>query len=131
MDLLIFAINNSNEEFIKKACRKKIFDSEILHEPKMIEFYLKVLKQGNQTELMLNIFNFLDYKLWPKTDNAKLVHEFIDFASEIIDPDKEQNLMFLCYNPLLAICLFCENLRRVGDAIAFFKNACTGISSNL
>jgi len=40
----MFAINNSNEEFIKQALRKKIFDSEILHEPKMIEFYLKVLK---------------------------------------------------------------------------------------
>jgi len=43
-ELLMFAINNSNEEFIKQALRKKIFDSEILHEPKMIEFYLKVLK---------------------------------------------------------------------------------------
>jgi hypothetical protein len=80
---------------------------------------------------MLNIFNFLDYKLWPKTENSKLVKEFLDFVSEIIDPEKEQNLMFTCYNPLMAICLFCENLKRVGDAIALFKHSCTGISSNL
>jgi len=43
-DLLIFALKNSNSQFLKSALRKSIFDPSILYDKKIIEDILNILE---------------------------------------------------------------------------------------
>jgi len=39
--------------------------------------------------------------------------------------------MFTCYNPILAICLLAEIMKRVGQALSIFSYDCSVISIDL
>ena len=41
---------------------------------------------------------------------------------EAIVETKEQNLMYKCTNPIMTICLCCEILTNIGNAINQFKH---------
>lgn len=101
--LLQFAIDNSNVVFIKHALRKKLIDPLVLNNQEMIKFLLDNFKKGVLPELILNILIFADFRRWL---NLKDLKELIVIAQNIKDPDKEQNMMYVCYNPILVICLF-------------------------
>jgi len=47
--------------------------------------------------------------------------------SAIVETD-ELNLMYKCYNPILIICLCCEFLMKIGNAISFFKQEANNMS---
>jgi hypothetical protein len=128
LDLLRFAVENSNVIFIKHALRKKLFDLLLLNEQDMIHFLLANLGKGRQSELLLNILTFADFRRWT---NQKHLRELISIAQDIIDPGKEQNMMYVCYNPILAICLFSELLQRIGQAVSLFHHTCSGTSHSL
>jgi hypothetical protein len=48
----------------------------------------------------------------------------MECANDAIDAEKELNLMYKCYNPILVICLFSEQLAAIGDAKTKFENDC-------
>ena len=79
---------------------------------------MEVLRDGTKTELMLNVLIFCDFGAWKPCS----IEDFLDFLGEIVDPDKEQNLMYKSYNPILSICLICEFLGGIGDAISVYAH---------
>ena len=115
--LLKYAISNSNEIFLKYAFKNALFPDFITKEnSERVEELLSILNQGTQVELILNIFIYADIENWNNTH----MREFINIAQNIVSGDREQNLMFCCYNPILVVCLFCEGLERIaGDNMRF------------
>ena len=98
----------------------------MLYRDEMVEKILEILKQGTKTEIVLNMFIYADFSRW-KQDYIK---EFIEFIKQFVE-SKEPNLMYKCYNPILTICLSCEFLTKIGNAIAFFKNEVNNLISQL
>jgi hypothetical protein len=75
------------------------------------------------------VFNFLiftDFSRWEQL----LVKRLLDFMSAIVQTG-ELNLMYKCYNPILIICLCCEFLTKIGNAISFFKQEANNMSVEL
>jgi hypothetical protein len=126
-DLLKFAINNENEVFLKYAFRLEVFPAKILSSSLIITFLMDVLQDGTKTELMLNVLIFCDFGSWSHNQ----IQDFIDFLGEMVDPDKEQNMMYKSYNPILSICLCCEFLEKIGEAISNFAHDCSGLSGDI
>ena len=125
--LLKFAIDNENEVFLKYAFRYEVFDGAILCTANNITYLMEVLRDGTKTELMLNVLIFCDFGAWKPCS----IEDFLDFLGEIVDPDKEQNLMYKSYNPILSICLICEFLGGIGDAISVYAHQCDGLSGDI
>lgn len=121
--LLEFALNNSNLQFLKQAFRNTIIQASYLNDKEMIHIILGILKQGTKIELVLNVLIFADFSRWEQDDIKML----IEFMSEIVDSG-EQSLMYKCYNPILTICLCCEFLMKIGNAISFFKHEAHNLS---
>ena len=48
----------------------------------------------------------------------------MEIAADIVDPTKEQNLVYKCYNPILVICLLSEQLTAIGEVKSKFENDC-------
>ena len=124
--LLVFAIKNSNSLFLKEALRSSLIPAIMLNQPQMILTILEILHEGTKTELILNVLIYADFSRWKQTD----IKTFIDYVSAIVD-SSEQNLMYKCYNPVLTICLCCENLMKIGNAISFFKHESDNLSIEL
>mmetsp|Transcript_37727 Transcript_37727/g.57768 ORF Transcript_37727/g.57768 Transcript_37727/m.57768 type:complete len:137 (+) Transcript_37727:1216-1626(+) len=99
----------------------------MLYDDEIIEVILKILNQGNKTELILNVLIFADFGRWKQ----EKLRRFIDFIGEITDSSKEQNLMYKCYNPIMTICLCCEFLMKIGNAISLFKHEGNNLGADL
>jgi len=63
-DLFKFAFNNANSLFIKFAFKHDVINPDMLHKKEMINFVLRKLKSFNQTELLMNILIFTDFRQW-------------------------------------------------------------------
>jgi hypothetical protein len=110
-ELMKYAITNSNEIFLKYAFKNGLFPDFLTKEnSERVEELLSILNQGTQVELILNIFIYADMENW----SGQHLKDFIEIARNIISGEREQNLMYCCYNPILAICLVCESLDRIG-----------------
>lgn len=114
-ELFIFALNNSNEMFLKYAFRDTnlgpaIFSADNFKyegdESPVISEIFKMMDEGVQTELILNTLIFAEIGKWKHEDVAT----FLEFIEEMISTDIEPNLMMMCYNPIQVICLSCEIL---------------------
>lgn len=78
--------------------------------------------------MMLNILLFTNFRQWSGQED---LNKLVEFAGDVIDPDKEMNLVFICYNPIIAICLLAETMKRIGEAVKFFGHTCACISDDL
>ena len=92
----------------------------------MIEEIMRHLQMASKTEMMLNILIFNDFGKWKQEE----IKTFIEFINEMTDT-KEQNLVYKCYNPILVICLCCEFLMKIGNAISNFKHEGAMLSQDL
>ncbi len=63
-DLMIYALDNYNELFLKYAFRNGIFSQNLLTQDDTIELLLTVLKDGVKIELLLNVLLFCDFSRW-------------------------------------------------------------------
>ena len=77
--------------------------------------------------MLLNVLIFADFGRWLQNE----VRDFLDFIDESVLGANEQNLMYKCYNPILVICLCCENLTKIGKAISLFAHRGNNLSSSL
>lgn len=118
VELLIFALDNSNEHFLKFAFRNQLFPAQLLYTPRMINILLGILEQGDRTLLVLNVLIYADFGRWPQKD----VRKFVDWVDDIQNSQKEQNQIYKCYNPIMTLCLCCEFLMKIGEAISLFKH---------
>lgn len=118
-ELLKFAVRNANEYFLKHAFRDPgaIFTPRLLLNTDIIEDLMKVLYEGSEIEIVLNILIYAPLGQW-KQDT---VSEVIDYIEKFTDIEWTPSLCYQVYNPLLTICLCCEILTRAGDAISLFK----------
>jgi hypothetical protein len=106
--------------------RQSIFDPAILYDKGILEAILEILEEGSKTLLVFNFLIFTDFSRWEQL----LVKRLLDFMSAIVQTG-ELNLMYKCYNPILIICLCCEFLTKIGNAISFFKQEANNMSVEL
>lgn len=74
----------------------------------------------------MNVLIYADFGKW---EQEKL-DEVMDFIESITD-NSESNLIYRCYNPIQTICLGCEHLMKIGDAIGLYKHRGKNISLSL
>ena len=63
-DLMIFALRNNNETFLKYALAKDIFKEEYMKDKRIIEEFLDILQSDCKTELIFNCLIYADYSCW-------------------------------------------------------------------
>jgi hypothetical protein len=64
VDLLIYAINNSNEHFLTYSLSHSIIDTKYLTDPSVIKQILEILSRGTHTLVILNVLIFSDISRW-------------------------------------------------------------------
>lgn len=116
MNLLLFALKNYNEIFIKFSFRNNIFPNSLLLKEEVLDTIMGIFEHGSKTELILNTLIFSDLTRW---DLGRL-RKFIAMINDIIKSAHEKNRILLCYNPILVICLCCEYLTKIGNALNAF-----------
>jgi len=122
--LMVFALRNNNETFMKHALKESLFGMQFLSEPTVVAEMLYLLSTRAKTDFILNTMPFANFAQWSQTDCG----EFIGYMEEMANFSHFDNRIVLTYNPILTICLACETLTRIGDSIAFFKH--DGITIN-
>ena len=88
---------------------------------------MTLFEQGDRTEMLLNVLIFADFGRWSQKD----VRRLIEYIELFVDPSFEQNIMYKCYNPILVICLCCEDLTKIGNAISLFKHRGNNLKNEL
>ena len=63
-DLLLYALHNFNEIFLKYALRNSIIGSNLLTQPYVIEKILELFSRKAKSELILNVLLFSDFTRW-------------------------------------------------------------------
>mmetsp|Transcript_45393 Transcript_45393/g.33177 ORF Transcript_45393/g.33177 Transcript_45393/m.33177 type:complete len:248 (+) Transcript_45393:1299-2042(+) len=79
---------------------------------------LGIFAGGAKTELILNLLIFSDLSRWEQSR----IRVFVNMIKDIVKQAHESNRILLCYNPILAICLSCEYLNKIGNQISIFKH---------
>ena len=101
-------------------------------------------RTGSKSELILNVLIYTDFIRWEQRNLRYLLSRsilciwvtnsdriFIDMMKEITSQGHEQNRILLCYNPIMAICLCCEFLKKIGSNVNIFRHGNVIISNGL
>jgi hypothetical protein len=64
-NLMVFALRNYNEVFLKYALKTSIFGLSLLSTSTIIDEFLTILKTNTMNELVLNCLLFADFTRWP------------------------------------------------------------------
>jgi len=131
-DLLLFALSNSNEVFLKNAFRNVILDVSLIDPStkighKIITEIIAIMHISTKTELILNVLIFTDFTRWSSTQ----LKEVLEWIGSITGEDSISNLMYKCYNPILVICLCCDFLTKIGDVKSEFKQQAISVKLDL
>jgi hypothetical protein len=125
--LLLFAMQNFNEIFLKYALRNSIIGSNIMVSQDVIEAILKIFKRGTRSELLLNVMLFSDFTRWKQAELKNL----LDMLKEIVSEEHERNRILLCYNPVLTIALACEFLDKIATNKNILRHECKLVKEKL
>lgn len=126
-DLLIFALDNFNEHFLKFALRNSIIGLNLMAQSSIIEHILGLFKKGAKSELLLNVLLFSDFTRWEQINLRAL----LEMIKEIVTEEHEQNRILLSYNPILTIALGSEYLNKISDVKNIFRHECNIVKSQL
>lgn len=80
-----------------------------------------MLHLKSKTEFVLNVCLFAELSMWSQDDLRRFVEAIEQITS---DNNHETNRIVLCYNPILTICLACEQLSLIGGKVAIFNHQC-------
>ena len=111
---------------MKDALEKGTYGSGEFEDESVIAAIEEQLDQKNKTEFILNILIYADFSSW-KGDLEKLV----GYIGEITEEAYEENRIVLSYNPILTICLACQHLASIGEAVTKLLHECEGTSEDL
>lgn len=64
-ELMVFAIRNQNEQFLRYALFNSLLGAELFLQPTVINEILSQLKTKAKTEFILNVVTFADFSRWP------------------------------------------------------------------
>jgi hypothetical protein len=66
-NLLIYSLDNANEEFLKNAFKdpNPIFTPDTLNKRKIIREMIVMMHRGANIELILNVLLYADFAKWP------------------------------------------------------------------
>jgi len=117
-ELMVFAIRNQNEYFLRFALFNALMGSQFLNDVAVQTELLAQLQSKAKTEFILNILIFADFSRWKQID----LQQFIDCIDEMTGDPHEQNRIVLSYNPILCICLSFLHLTSIGNSISLFKH---------
>ena len=124
---MVFCIDNQNEIFLKYALQTSIFSAQHIKSDNVMAEILKQLRLKLKTEFILNILIFADFSRW-NADDLTVVIECIE---EITSEGHFTNRILLSYNPIQTICLACQHLTSIGNAISVFKHTGMKLSAEL
>ena len=117
LELLIFILQNTNQDFLKRALKENVFTGHHLNDPKFIDETLKIFKFGSKIDLLLNVMGYMEFTRWTQTQ----LKMFVEIAYSITSEKFEHNIIVLASNPVLCICLICECLTKIGNYTNFLK----------
>ena len=92
----------------------------------MIAAIEEQLDQKDKTEFILNLLIYADFSSWGGN-----LENLVGFIGEITENSYEENRIVLSYNPILTICLACEHLASIGEAVTKLLHECEGTSEDL
>ena len=95
-----------------------MYGASELAKEEIIKSIKEQLAMRAKTEFVLNILCFADFGRWGTADLGELVAYF----EEMLEPAYEENRIVLSYNPILTICLACQHLTSIGNAISQYKH---------
>lgn len=127
MELLIFCIKNTNQDFLRKALKDNVFTGHLLDDPQFIDTVLDIFKFGSRIDLLLNVLGYMQFTKWTQ----KQLKTFVEIAYSITHEKFETNIIVLASNPVLCICLICECLTKIGDYTNFLKKDCENLINQL
>ena len=78
-----------------------------------------MLGEGKNILLMLNVLIYAEFDKW--TEKEKYLKELFEIIAEMCEADVEPNMSYMCYNPILMICLSCETLKKIGEAYSILR----------
>lgn len=119
-DLLIFALSNYNELFLKYALKNSIIGINLMTHSMVLDHILDMFSKCAKSELLLNVLLYSDFTRW---ETLKL-KSLLNMIKEMVTEEHEQNRILLCYNPILAIALSCEFLGKISDNKNIFRHEC-------
>jgi len=82
----------------------------MLIEEEFVDEILRIFAIGSKIELILNILLYSNFSRWSEHQ----LKTFIEEIRIITESSNEQNKIYLCYNPILVICLCSEFLKNIG-----------------
>ena len=120
IDLLGFCILNNNELFLKFCLKNGIYTAVMLQQTDLIDEVLRIFQLGAKTELILNIIMYMNLLKWSRLQ----VKKFLDHLALMVYENHEKNPITIAYNPILIICLACEQIKFIENSkhITFFSN---------
>lgn len=120
IQLLIFALNNFNEFFLKHALRNSIIGSQLMIDREVINEIFALFRKRMRSELVLNVLLFSDLSRWEQTQ----LHTLLGMLAEMVTEEIEQNRILLAYNPILTIALSAEFLNKISSSKNIFRHQC-------
>ena len=118
LGLFVFCIKNHNEIYLKYALQRAIYGASELCEPEVMDALTEQLQLKSKTEFILNILIFADFGRW----GQKRLETLVEIFAEMTDANVEKNRIVLSYNPILTICLSCQHLTSIGNAVSQYKH---------
>lgn len=118
IQLLIFALNNFNEFFLKHALRNSIIGSQLMIDREVINEIFALFRKRMRSELVLNVLLFSDLSRWEQTQLRTL----LGMLAEMVTEEIEQNRILLAYNPILTIALSAEFLNKISSSKNIFRH---------
>jgi hypothetical protein len=124
--LFRFALRNQNEIFLKYALNEALFSEQMFQVKEIREEIMTMIRLKSKTEFILNVCLFADLAMCLKLEqqpNQNDLEDFIGCLEEITSVNShEQNRIVLSYNPILTICLACEQLTKIADKVAIYRH---------
>ena len=99
MDLLLFCLKNTNQEFLRKALKDNVFTGHHLNDPSFIDEVIKIYRFGSRIDLLLNVLGYMEFTKWTQTQ----LKDFVSISQSITYAKFEHNIIVLASNPILSI----------------------------
>jgi hypothetical protein len=99
MDLLLFCLNNTNQEFLRKALKDNIFTGQHLNDFNFINNVIRIFRHGTRIDLVLNVLGYMEFTKWTQAQ----LKDFVSISQSIIYEKFESNIIVLASNAVLSI----------------------------
>jgi len=111
-------LRSGNTQFLQAALTYHGFNRMIFRANDVMDDLLFLLEDGFRINFLLNVLVLTDMSVYKIKHLSRLVSILNKFVTERY----EHNKLLLCSNPILAICLSCEVIKKIKQARKVFEN---------